>query len=89
LLLGERQGDNAQVLRSAGTDAGSGWDCLVKQIRFDPHCDVPFHQRGATLIGVDVGLSDSLSAPWPDGSWRSPRLAPVSRWLKEQAGGDF
>jgi mitochondrial fission protein ELM1 len=88
LLLGERQGDNAQVLalgRALAMDLG--WDCAVKQIRFDPDCEVPFHQRGATLIGVDVGLSDSLSAPWPDVVVAvGRRLAPVSRWLKEQTG---
>ncbi|MDQ7247974.1 mitochondrial fission ELM1 family protein [Dongia sedimenti] len=89
LLLGERQGDNAQVLalgRALMLDLG--WDCAVKQIRFDPTCEVPFHQRGATLIGVDVGLSDALSAPWPDVIVAvGRRLAPVSRWIKEQTGG--
>lgn len=89
LLLGERQGDNAQVLalgRALTLDLG--WDCAVKQIRFDANCEVAFHQRGATLIGVDVGLSDALSAPWPDVIVAvGRRLAPVSRWLKDQTGG--
>lgn len=89
LLLGERQGDNAQVLalgRALHQDLG--WDCLVKQVRFDHSCDVPFHQRGATLIGVDVGRSDALTAPWPDVVIAvGRRLSPVSRWLKEQTGG--
>src|SRR5690242_18663412 len=56
LLLGERQGDNAQVLalgRALTQDLG--WSCEVKQLRYDPDCEVPFRQRGATLIGVDVG----------------------------------
>lgn len=89
LLLGERQGDNAQVLalgRALTSDLG--WHCQVKQIRYDPNCDVPFRQRGATLIGVDVGRSDSLSAPWPDVVVAvGRRAAPVSRWLKEQTDG--
>jgi hypothetical protein len=89
LLIGERQGDNAQVLalgRALTSDLG--WHCEVKQIRYDPNCDVPFRQRGATLIGVDVGRSDSLSAPWPDVVVAvGRRAAPVSRWLKEQTGG--
>jgi mitochondrial fission protein ELM1 len=88
LLLGERQGDNAQVLalgRALTLDLG--WDCTVKQLRLDHSCDVPFHQRGASLIGVDVGHSDALSAPWPDVIVAvGRRLAPVSRWLKEQSG---
>lgn len=91
LLLGERQGDNAQVLalgRALALDLG--WDCVVKQIRFDPNCEVAFHQRGATLIGVDVGHSDALSAPWPDVIVAvGRRLAPVSRWLKDQTGGQL
>src|SRR5690242_17630246 len=89
LLLGERQGDNAQVLalgRALTQDLG--WACAVKQIRFDPNCEVPFHQRGASLVGVDVGLSDAMTAPWPDVIVAvGRRLAPVSRWLKEQTGG--
>jgi mitochondrial fission protein ELM1 len=89
LLLGERQGDNAQVLalgRALTQDLG--WPCEVKQIRYDPNCDVPFRQRGATLIGVDVGRSDALSAPWPDVVVAvGRRAAPVSRWLKDQTGG--
>jgi len=88
LLLGERQGDNAQVLalgRALTLDLG--WACTVKQIHFDPSCEVPFNKRGATLIGVDVGLSDSLNGPWPDAIVAvGRRLAPVSRWIKEQAG---
>jgi mitochondrial fission protein ELM1 len=91
LLLGERQGDNAQVLalgRALTLDLG--WDCTVKQLRLDPSCDIPFHQRGASLIGIDVGHSDSLSAPWPDVVVAvGRRLAPVSRWLKEQSGGQL
>jgi mitochondrial fission protein ELM1 len=88
LLLGERAGDNAQVIalgRALTLDLG--WACTVKQIRFDPTCEVPFTKRGATLIGVDVGLSDALSGPWPDVIVAvGRRLAPVSRWIKEQAG---
>jgi mitochondrial fission protein ELM1 len=42
------------------------------------------------LIGVDVGHSDALSAPWPDVIVAvGRRLAPVSRWLKEQSGGQL
>jgi mitochondrial fission protein ELM1 len=88
LLLGERQGDNAQVLalgRALKQDLG--WAYEVKQLRYDPDCDVPFRDRGATLIGVDLGASDALAAPWPDVVIAvGRRAAPVSRWLKEQTG---
>jgi hypothetical protein len=89
LLVGERQGDNAQVLalgRALSLDLG--WATEVKQIHYDPNCEVPFRDRGATLIGVDVGRSDALSAPWPDVVVAvGRRAAPVSRWIKEQTGG--
>ena len=89
LLLGERQGDNAQVLalgRALNTDLG--WPTELRQIRYDPDCDVPFRDRGATLIGVDVGRSDTLSPPWPDVLVAvGRRAAPVSRWIKNQTGG--
>jgi mitochondrial fission protein ELM1 len=89
LLVGERQGDNAQVLalgRALHLDLG--WAIEVKQIHYDPNCEVPFRDRGATLIGVDVGRSDALSAPWPDVIVAvGRRAAPVSRWIKEQTGG--
>ena len=89
LLLGERQGDNAQVIalgRALTQDLG--WACSVKQLRYDPDCDVPFRQRGATLIGVDLGHSDALTAPWPDVIVAvGRRAAPVSRWIKEQTQG--
>jgi mitochondrial fission protein ELM1 len=40
------------------------------------------------LIGVDLGRTNPLVAPWPDVVIAvGRRLAPVSRWLKEQAGG--
>ena len=67
LLLGERQGDNAQVLalgRALTQDLG--WPHETKQLSYDPNCDVPFRDRGATLIGVDLGRSDALAPPWPD-----------------------
>lgn len=89
LLLGERQGDNAQVMalgRALTRDLG--WPHEVKQIYYDPECEVPFRDRGATLIGVDAERTAPLTPPWPDvvvGIGR--RAAPVSRWLKEQARG--
>lgn len=89
LLLGDRQGDNAQVLalgRSLGHELGSPPE--IKRIRYDPNCNVRYGARGASLIGVDVARSDTLEPPWPDIVIAiGRRAAPVSRWLKRQTGG--
>jgi mitochondrial fission protein ELM1 len=89
LMLGERQGDNAQVLAlGRALKADLGWFYEIKQIKYDPNCEVSFRDRGATLIGVDVGRSSPLTAPWPDVLIAiGRRAAPISRWLKDQTGG--
>ncbi|MES1153234.1 MAG: ELM1/GtrOC1 family putative glycosyltransferase, partial [Dongia sp.] len=89
LLLGERQGDNAQVLAlGRALTRELGWPHEIKQIHYDDACGIPFGDRGASLIGIDRARSDRLDAPWPDvviGIGR--RSAPISRWLKEQTQG--
>lgn len=89
LLLGDRHGDNAQVLalgRALARDLG--WGHEIKRIRYQSDCAVNYRDRGASLVGVDLARSDPLSPPWPDvviAIGRRP--APVSRWLKRQTGG--
>ncbi|MBK8157789.1 MAG: hypothetical protein IPK59_03005 [Rhodospirillaceae bacterium] len=39
LILGERTGDNAQVL---ALGRALGWPCTVKQIRYDDSCTIAF-----------------------------------------------
>jgi hypothetical protein len=89
LLLGERQGDNAQVLALGRTLTRElGWPHEVKQIYYDPECEIPYRDRGASLVGVDRERSDPLEAPWPDVVIAiGRRAAPVSRWLKAETGG--
>jgi mitochondrial fission protein ELM1 len=89
LMLGERQGDNAQVLAlGRALTADLGWPHEIKQIKYDPNCEVSFRDRGATLIGVDLGHSSPLTPPWPDVLIAiGRRAAPISRWLKEQTQG--
>jgi mitochondrial fission protein ELM1 len=89
LLLGERQGDNAQVLALGRTlTRALGWPHEVKQIIYDPECEIPYRDRGASLVGVDRQRSDRLEAPWPDVVIAiGRRAAPVSRWLKAQTDG--
>ena len=89
LLLGERQGDNAQVLAlGRALTRELGWAHEIKQIYYDPECEIPFRDRGASLIGVDLERTDRFSEPWPDVVIAiGRRAAPVSRWLKEQTKG--
>lgn len=84
LILGERTGDNAQVL---ALGRALGWPTEVKQIRYDESCRVDFKDRGASLIGVDLAASDPLTAPWPDAIVAiGRRSVPVTRWIRAQAG---
>lgn len=85
LLLGERLGDNAQVLALGKM---LGWPYQVKQFRWDHDCDIPVKERGASLIGVDAENSDALFPPWPDIVIAvGQRSVSVSRWIVEQSGG--
>jgi len=84
LILGERAGDNAQVL---ALGRALGWPTQIKQIRYDESCPVDFKDRGATLTGIDLAQTDSLSAPWPDAIIAiGRRSVPVARWIRAQAG---
>lgn len=84
LILGERAGDNAQVL---ALGRALGWPGTVKQIRYDETCAVDFKDRGAGLIGIDAAASDPLSPPWPDAIIAiGRRSVPVARWIRAQAG---
>jgi mitochondrial fission protein ELM1 len=84
LILGERAGDNAQVL---ALGRALGWPIEIKQIRYDETCPVDFKDRGATLMGVDLKGSDPLVGPWPEAIIAiGRRSVPVTRWIRAQAG---
>lgn len=89
LLLGERYGDNAQVLALGETlRRDFGWQSEIKQIFYDSQCEVSFRDRGASLIGVDQSRSEALTPPWPDIVIAIGKsAASVARWIKEQGGG--
>jgi mitochondrial fission protein ELM1 len=89
LLLGERQGDNAQV-RALGLALSQslGWRTVEKQLTFDEACTVLYSKRGASLIGLDQARSAKLKAPWPDAVFAMGRAtASVSQWIKKQSDG--
>lgn len=85
LILGERAGDNAQVV---ALGRALGWPGEIKQIRYDAHEIVDFKERGASLIGIDLAASDKLAPPWPEAIIAiGRRSVPVVRWIREQARG--
>lgn len=83
LILGERAGDNAQVL---ALGRALEWPTTVKQLRYDANEPTDFKDRGASLIGLDRANSDALEAPWPEAIIAiGRRSVPVARWIREQA----
>lgn len=82
LILGERTGDNAQVL---ALGRALGWPSAVKQIRYDKDCPIDFKDRGASLVGIDAARSDPLTPPWPDAIIAiGRRSVSVARWIRAQ-----
>jgi len=81
VLLNHRAGENAQVVALA---EALGWPFEIK--RFTYRKRIPFLLLGASLAGIRVDESDSLSAPWPDLIISaSSRNEPVCRWIQQQA----
>lgn len=85
VLLGDRAGDNAQVLRLAGA---LGWPFEAKRICYNRFNRCPNLLLGASKLTVDTRRSDSLAPPWPDLVIGASRCAaPLARWIKKQSGG--
>ena len=85
LILGERYGDNAQVM---ALGRALGWPFEVKQLYYDPDCPIPFNKRGSSIVGLNLARSAPLTAPWPDIVIAiGRRAAPISRWIKDQSNG--
>ena len=84
-LLGDRAGDNAQVLRLA---EALDWPFEAKRIRYNRLNRCPNLLLGASKLTVDTRRSDSLAPPWPDLVIGASRCAaPLARWIKKQSGG--
>ncbi|MEX0923886.1 MAG: mitochondrial fission ELM1 family protein [Rhodovibrionaceae bacterium] len=86
LLLGDRVGDNNQVLRLI---EALGWPYAEKYLKFIS----PTYRRsnsllGARLTSLDQDASDPLQPPWPDLVISiGRRSVPVARWIREQSHG--
>jgi len=85
LLLGDKAGDNAQVLELA---RALGEPCTVKRLVPKPQWVLGKPRFRATLDHLDPARSDPLEPPWPDlvlTIGRRPSMAAL--WLAERSGG--
>ncbi len=83
LLMGDRAGDNAQIL---GLGEALGWPLEIKDLvytSYEKFVNLPFL---ATLKGVVREQSSPLEPPWPDLVISAGRRnEPVARWIQAQA----
>lgn len=84
-LLGDKAGDNAQVMALA---RALGWPFEVKRLAYRRLRKLPNLLFGASLATLDRAGSDALAPPWPDLVIAvGRRSVPVVRWIRRQAGG--
>lgn len=83
LLMGNRAGDNSQVL---GLGEALGWPLEEKHFvytGFEKFVNLPF---GAHLLGVVEDQSSTLEGPWPDLVISAGRKnEPIARYIRKQA----
>ena len=83
LLMGDRAGDNSQVL---GLGEALGWPLVEKHFVFQPWEKLVNLPWGAHLLGVDPARSTPLEAPWPDLVISAGRKnEPLARYVRKQA----
>jgi hypothetical protein len=84
-LLGQKPGDNGQVLALA---EAVGWPFEIRRLAFRPGELVTNRLLGITLLGVDRARSDALAPPWPGLLLTAGRRnEPAARWIQQAAGG--
>lgn len=83
LLMGDRAGDNSQVL---GLGEALGWPLVEKHFvytRFEKLVNLPFC---AHLLGVETAQSSPIEPPWPDLVISAGRKnEPIARFIRAQA----
>ena len=85
LLLGEKPGDNAQILNLA---RAVGWEFETKTIRMLPRWLDGKPWVRPRLDHVDMAGSDALEPPWPDlVITAGRRLSCVGFWIKRASSG--
>lgn len=84
-LLGDKAGDNAQVVALA---RALDWPFDLKRLAYRSLRKLPNLLFGATLVTLDRARSDPLEPPWPDLVIAvGRRSVPVARWIRRQSGG--
>jgi len=85
LLLGEKRGDNAQIVNLA--DA-IGWDYEVRNVLVKPEWVTGKPRVKPRLDHVDLSRSDPIEGPWPDlVITAGRRLSCVALFIKRASGG--
>jgi len=85
LLLGQKAGDNNQLLALA---EALGWPWEKKRILARSWELLPHLLFGPNLLGIDRCRSSALQPPWPDLILTAGRRnEPVARWVRRQSGG--
>jgi mitochondrial fission protein ELM1 len=85
IVLGEKAGDNAQVLAIA---EALGWPYETRRIAMQERWRLGKPRVRASLAHVDLARSDALGPPWPDLVITiGRRLSSVALWIEEQARG--
>ena len=84
-LLGQKSGDNNQVLALAES---LGWGWIEKHMQYISLELIPNRLLKITLLGLKRTQSDNLSPPWPDLVISAGRRnEPVARWIRQQSNG--
>jgi len=85
LLLGQKAGDNNQLLALAEALA---WPWEEKRIYARSWEILPHLLLGPNLLGIDRRRSSPLEPPWPELILTAGRRnEPVARWIQRQSGG--
>jgi len=84
-LLGDREGDNAQVRALA---EALGWPAAAKRLAYTSRYRWWNLLLGASCLSLDQRRSSALAPPWPDLVIAAGRRsAPVARWIRKQSKG--
>ncbi len=85
LLLGDRLGDNAQIL---ALGARLGFPSEEKYLRHNKFYHLPNSLKGASLVSLQKESSSPLKPPWPDLVIMAGRKnVSAARWIKGRSGG--
>lgn len=85
LVLGDKEGDNAQV---RAIERVLGWPCEHRHVQMREPWVIGKPRVAPSLHHIDPARSDALEPPWPDlviTIGRRPSM--VALWIAEQSGG--